>query len=198
MSIALGGCATAVPTIDGKLDDPAWATAQVIPLEKLEMGGAASVESVGRIIVDGKTLYLAVESFDDAATLKALTADITGHDEDGIWQDDEVELFVDPTNMRESYYQIIVNTLGTVQDSDTRDGLWNGEVRAAGRKGKGFWDLEVAVKLSSMKAKAAPGTTWGMNLCRDRWAGREENSSWAFVGASFHTPRRFGRLRFEE
>ena len=118
--------------------------------------------------------------------------------DEACWQDDAVEIFLDTDLDGRTYYQIIVNTLGTVQDSDTRDGLWNGEVRAAAVKGKGFWDLEVAVNLSSMKAKAAPGETWGMNLCRDRWAGREENSSWAFVGASFHTPQKFGKVRFEE
>jgi hypothetical protein len=91
-----------------------------------------------------------------------------------------------------------VNTLGTISDNDTRDGSWNGDVQAATRKGKGFWDAEIAIALDSMKAKIGPDVVWGVNLCRDRQAEPAESSSWTYVGLSFHTPAKFGVLKFEK
>lgn len=66
------------------------------------------------------------------------------------------------------------------------------------KKGRGYYDVEVAVKLAAINASVQPGAVWGMNLCRNRFPGKPEDSSWAFVGAGFHNPDKFGRLTFDE
>jgi hypothetical protein len=69
-------------------------------------------------------------------------------------------------------------------------------VKTAVKKGKGYYDIEISITLASMKASAAPGATWGLNLARDRQADPAENSSWTYVGTSFHNPSKFGDLVF--
>ena len=90
--------------------------------------------------------------------------------------DDAVEIFLDTKRDRKTYFQFIVNTLGTVQDADTQDGTWDGDVKTAVKKGKGYYDIEISIALVSMKASATPGATWGLNLARDRQADPAENS----------------------
>lgn len=184
----------APPVIDGKLDDAAWQDLGIASgFVSIPRAEKASVETEVKIVSDGKYAYFAFHCIEPLyGEMKAYAID---RDKD-VWQDDSVEMFLDTNLDQASYYHIIVNTLGTVQDADTRDGLWNGDVKAAVQKGKGFYDVEVAVNLESMKAKVEPGATWGMNLCRNRFPSKAESSSWAFVGTGFHNPDKFGKLTF--
>ncbi|MBN1809324.1 MAG: carbohydrate-binding family 9-like protein [Planctomycetes bacterium] len=184
------------PVIDGSIDDRSWqdvpAASAFVSIPRAEK---ASVETEVRIVTDGRKLYFAFHCVEpNYGEFKAYAMERDG----AVWEDDAVEIFLDTDLDAKTYYQVLVNTLGTVLDSFSRDSLWNGDVQAAASKGKGFWDVEIAVDLASINAKPKPGDTWGMNLCRDRWAGRSENSSWAFVGASFHNPEGFGKLVFGE
>jgi hypothetical protein len=184
------------PVVDGKLDDAAWEGADVAgEFVSIPRAEAATVATEVRIVTDGKMLYLGFHCVEPRyGELKAYAM----NRDEACWEDDAVEIFLDTKNDQKTYYQFIVNTLGTIEDGQNRDDLWNGDVKTAVQKGKGFWDLEVSISLSCMNAKGAPGETWGMNLCRDRYAGRAESSSWAFVGTSFHTPEKFGKLVFEK
>jgi hypothetical protein len=108
-------------------------------------------------------------------------------------------VFLDVGATKKKYKQLIINCLGTVQDGDTRDGLWNADIQTAVGKGKGIWRVEVAVTLKSLGAEApSPGVEWGVNLCRNRQPQPFEISSWAFVGHSFHNPEGFGRMEFKK
>jgi len=181
------------PKLDGVLDDAVWKKAPVATgFVSIPRAEKARADTEVKIVTDGEWLYFAFHNIEPLyGELKAYAI----NRDDACWQDDAVEVFLDTNLDRKTYYQAIVNNLGTIQDSDTRDGLWNGEIRTAPRKGKGFWDVEIAVKLSSIKAAPKAGEVWGMNLCRDRGAGKEV-SSWAFVGTGFHNPGKFGKLKF--
>jgi hypothetical protein len=182
------------PRIDGALDDAAWQAAPVqTDFISTATGEPSALGTEVRIVSDGKSVYFAFHCVEPK--YGELRTYATERDSD-VWQDDAVELFLDTTNDKTTYFQVIVNSLGTIQDSQTRDGAWNGDVRTAVRKGKGFWDVEIAVGLASMKARAGPDVTWGLNLCRDRQPEPHESASWTFVGHSFHNPAKFGTLEF--
>lgn len=182
------------PAVDGRLDDEAWKAAPVqTDFMSLATGEDSPLRTEVRIVSDGSRIYFAFHCVEPK--YGELRAYATERDAD-VWQDDAVEVFLDTTLDRKPYFQVIANTLGTIQDFESRDPTWNGDVQAAVRKGKGFWDIEIAISLASMKAKVGPNVTWGLNLCRDRQPEPQENSSWTHVGHSFHNPSKFGTLKF--
>ena len=182
------------PVVDGKLDDAVWKAAPVQgDFISLATGERSAVRTEVRAVCDGKTITFAFHCVEPKyGEMRAYATDRDGD----VWMDDAVELFLDTRRDGKTYFQVIVNTLGTIQDGETRDAGWNGAVRTAVRKGKGFWDVEIAVGLASMKAKARRGATWGVNFCRDRQPDPQESSSWTYVGESFHNPSKFGVLKF--
>jgi hypothetical protein len=184
------------PKMDGDLSDPVWSSAPVATdFMNLATKELSRVRTEVRAVCDGKKIYFAFHCVEPKyGELKAYATERDGD----VWKDDSVEVFLDTKHDKATYYQIMSNTLGTISDNDTRDGSWDGDVQTAVRKGKGFWDVEIAVGLDSMKAKAAPDSVWGVNFCRDRRVTPEENSSWTYVGLSFHTPANFGTLKFQK
>lgn len=183
------------PTIDGKLDDAVWKNA---PVQTDFISTATSegslVKTELRIVSDGKKIYFAFHCVEPKyGEMKAYA---TERDSD-VWQDDAVELFLDTQNSKKRYCQAVVNTLGTILDAEDQDPSWNGDIQTAVQKGKGYWDLEIAISLDSMKAKVGPDVTWGVNFCRDRQVSPAENSSWTYVGVSFHDATKFGVLKFQ-
>ena len=184
------------PAVDGNLDDQVWKQAPVMTdFMNLATREPSRQRTEVRCVSDGKRIWFAFHCVEPKyGELKAYATERDGD----VWRDDAVELFLDTRHDGKTYYQVLANTLGTVSDNDTRDGSWNGDVQAAVRKGKGFWDVEIAITLDSMKARVGPDVVWGVNLCRDRQAEPAESSSWTYVGLSFHTPAKFGVLKFEK
>ncbi|MCJ7822761.1 MAG: hypothetical protein MUQ26_06785, partial [Armatimonadetes bacterium] len=43
-----------------------------------------------------------------------------------VWEDDSVEIFIDPAGDRKSYVQLIVNAAGVTYEGREKDGTWNG------------------------------------------------------------------------
>jgi hypothetical protein len=187
----------AAPTIDGKGDDAAWANApEAGGFLNLARGVRAATTTTVRMACDGKRLYaLLVCTEPKYGELKAYATER----DDQCWEDDAVELFLDTKHDQTTYKHLIINCLGTVQDSDTGDGLWNADVTTAVVRGRGSWTVEASVSLASLGAEPPKdGTVWGANVCRDRQPQPPETSSWAFVGSSFHNPKRFGTLTFKK
>jgi len=183
------------PVIDGKGDDAIWSqAAEAGNFLNLARGIRASNQTTVKMLCDGKRLYALLTCTEPKyGELKAYAI----ARDDQCWEDDAIELFLDTRNDKTTYKHIIVNCLGTIQDSDTRDGLWNGDITTAAVRGKGVWTVELSVGLESLGGLTPKaGVTWGANVCRDRQPQPMEVSSWAFVGNSFHNPQGFGSLVF--
>lgn len=127
-----------------------------------------------------------------------------------LYEEEVVEIFVDPVGDLESYFEIEVNPLNTVLDLVLRknrsgyvqDIAWQCEgLRTAVTKNAAGWCAELAIPFRSLTAEApAVGTRWRVNFFRiDRPPGVErELSAWSPTGrANFHTPERFGILEFD-
>lgn len=127
-----------------------------------------------------------------------------------LWEEEVVEVFLDPVGDGESYFEIEVNPLGTVLDLVLRrnrsgykkDFAWDCEgLRADVQRTAAGWEVEMAIPFASIVAEAPKaGTEWRVNFTRiDRPQDRErELSSWAPTRlGTFHAPERFGVLRFE-
>ena len=129
------------------------------------------------------------------AQASAPKADAT--DRDGpVWEDDAIELFIQPDPARPQYYQFVGNAAGVFADSEGMDAGWNGDWTYRAQTGAGHWEGEVSVSFASLgMSPPAEGAEIGFNLCRDRQRPRQL-SCWSPVSASFHEPQSFGRLLF--
>ncbi len=126
-----------------------------------------------------------------------------------LWEEEVVEVFLDPFGDLESYFEIEMNPLNTVLDLFLRrnrsgyakDFSWRCEgLRTAVTRTATGWNAELAIPFLSLSAAAPqPGDRWRVNFCRiDRPQDRpRELTAWSPTGrASFHTPERFGVLEF--
>ena len=131
-----------------------------------------------------------------------------------LYEEETVEVFLDPVGDLESYYEIEVNPLGTVLDLVLRksrsgykaDRGWQCEgLRTLVRRHAGGWSAEIAIPFASVtNSPPRPGSQWRANFCRIDRPSRDgslprELTAWSPpLRASFHTPERFGVIEFAE
>jgi hypothetical protein len=205
-------------TIDGKLDDAAWAGASpAVTLQFLwDSQTGAKQETRARVVWDAQALYVGFDADD---------ADINARFEqrdDPTYQDDAVEIFINPDPKQEAlYYGFEMNARGVLYDylnynSRTLFKRWDstGVKITASIRGtlnnrtdtdKG-WSLEAAIPWANFEelSRRPPvaGTVWKANFNRwdgvaparrmSIWSDPEYTTSWP------HVPSRFGELLFVE
>ncbi|MEQ1859790.1 MAG: carbohydrate-binding family 9-like protein [Chthoniobacteraceae bacterium] len=126
-----------------------------------------------------------------------------------LWEEEVVEVFLDPVGDGACYFEIEVNPLGTVLDLVLRrnrsgyrkDFAWDCEdLRVEVGHTPGGWNAELVIPFASVVAEPPRvGSEWRVNFTRiDRPRDRErELSAWTPTRlATFHAPERFGVLRF--
>lgn len=177
------------PLIDGKLNDACW-TKGAWQGELVVLGSDRPASQPTRfcILCDEGSMYVAVECIEP--DMDKLT-EVRGG---GIFRGDSIELFFDINRDQESCYHLITNTLGLCEGSSKgRELVW----RAAAQKEDGKWTSEIAIPFSSFEIGPDVGPIWGFNLCRQRYAGARELSTWSTLGpmGGFHQPKLFGELR---
>ncbi len=98
--------------------------------------------------------------------------------DNGLIKDDTVEIFLDPENDRDSYYQLIVNSRGFYSAT-----IWASKqdyLHGAGRPWKaraavktsvkptaGQWVCEVLIPFEAVGGAPAKGARWAVNVCRN-------------------------------
>jgi len=202
--------------IDGKLDENDWAQTEISPKFVNTMnGGAAAFEAHVRVLYDAKNLYLGYTVEDDY--LKS-TFD---KDDDHLWEQDVVEVMIDPDGDGKNYFEAQVAPTARVFDTryDSRrqprpfgDVAWSSKMTTAVNvRGKvndeasdEGYDVELAIPWTAFAAGGGSGdapkelTTWRMNFfVMDAREKGQRAAGWspAFVG-DFHTLGRFGRVVF--
>ncbi len=207
------------PVIDGKLDDPAWADAQVIDRfsaywSRTETGSGTKAW----LLWDNDALYFAGRMAD--ADLHAFG---TKHN-DTLWEGDVFELFLKPKQDRPEYYEFQVNPKsvllelaipkrGTDFDSLAQEpplgmeaiAVIDGTLDLSIDNDRG-WSVEgripwPAFRFRDSGGRPEPGATWRFAICRYDY-GREGTkpvlmSSAPLTAPSFHHYEDYGLLRFE-
>jgi hypothetical protein len=129
---------------------------------------------------------------------------------DALWEEEVVEMFLDPFGDSLSYFEIEINPLNTVTDLFIRrtwtglkkDFRWNceGLVTACGTLGYG-WVAAFQIPFESLgDCHPSRSPVWRANFSRiDRPKDQPaELSAWSpTLVKSFHVPSRFGWLRFD-
>jgi hypothetical protein len=184
--------------LDGVLDEPSWAGA--VEVSGFSVSGGedlAPQQTVLRVLYDATHLYVAIVCVEPA--MDAVRAAVAQRD-GPFWEDDAVELFLDPAHAHDDYFQYALAAGGGCYDGHNGDSLWTSGWKAVARREAGAWTCEGSVPFADLKAAPPPaGALWGFNACRERRAGGTlELYNWADVQRVFSTPSLYGHLAFVE
>jgi hypothetical protein len=158
-------------SLDGQLDDPAWAHAtpvsrftQRVPRE----GDPASERTEVRVLYDDDALYVGARLYDAAPdSVMALLAR-----RDRVVSADRFTVYIDAYHDRRSGFYFGVNAAGTLYDgtlynddwnSDTWDGVWDARVA---RDSLG-WTAEMRIPYSQLRFERRDVHVWGINYKRE-------------------------------
>jgi cellulose/xylan binding protein with CBM9 domain/uncharacterized protein DUF5916 len=170
--------------MDGRLDEPAWATAAVIEAEDLHQilpveYSMPTQRTRFLVLYDDDALYLAGDMHDDHPEL--MTAKVLRQGGNNSWLDDQFNIWLDPFNDKRSGYRFQVNPHGVRQEGLARSGdqvqwQWNGIWEAEALQGDEGWAVETRIPFKTISFN--PETdTWGLNLNR-RVARDNETIGW--------------------
>lgn len=202
--------------LDGKLDDRDWGSVRPSGAFVNTMTGAtADFQVLARTLWDDQNLYV---GFDVTDTF--LKSDYRNHD-DHLWEQDCVEIMVDPDGDGRNYFEMQVSPRGVIFDTryDSRrvpqpigHADWQSNLRAAvdlrgtlddEAEDQGY-SVEIAIPWSAFNAGTPPATKpnngdmWRINFyVMDTQPAGQRAAGWSAprVG-DFHVPNRFGRVRF--
>ena len=205
------------PRLDGSLDDPVWRTARATrPFVETRYGGPAPLSASAKLLWDEKYLYVGIDVGDTLLRARDVRRD--SH----LWEQDCVELMIDPEGDQKSYFEIQASPRGVV--FDTRFDAprvprpfghedWDSKTRVAvSRRGDlddeapdAGYAIELAIPWQAFSLGddrvSAPGIgdQWRANFfVLDLGRDRQQAAAWSPVGTGdFHVPRRFGILAFE-
>lgn len=166
--------------IDGRLDEPAWARAEVATgfrQQEPNESEAATEKTEIRVLFDDRNLYIGIRAFDsDAAHIQA--RDLTR--DSSFSNDDKVEILIDTYHDRRNAYRFAVNPFGTQQDALITDEgrdinlAWDAPWISEGRRDARGWTVEIAIPLSNLRFREGQDT-WGLNFARVIRRKHEEN-----------------------
>jgi hypothetical protein len=203
-------------TLDGRLDEPAWARTPSTGAFVDTMSGArASFGAQAKVLWDDENLYVGFEVEDDY-----LKSSFRNRD-DHLWEQDCVEIMVDPDGDGRNYFELQVSPRNVAFDTryDSRrvpqpigHADWNAELRSAVHlrgtvddddEDQGY-SVEIAIPWSSFATGTPPATkpsagqAWRINfyVMDSREEGQRANGWSPPRVGDFHVPDRFGRVTF--
>jgi len=158
-------------TLDGRLDEPFWATADSIDdlrqREPLE-GSSATERTVVKVAHDAEALYIAVRC--DDSNMRGVRASQLRRDAD-LSSDDNVQLLIDSFNDRRSAFVFGTNPNGAMWDAqfsgvDDLNENWNGIWEVAVSRDNAGWTAEFRIPLLALRFHAGTDTEFGFNVRR--------------------------------
>jgi len=204
LALISAGKTVAAPVIDGKLDDSCWQNSIEIAPFILDNGVARPNEQTSAYCAyDDNNLYVAFRCFDnnlnlDLAMSHKIRTQIKDWDNSSLWQDDCVELFVQPDDSAD-YFHFIVNAAGVGCDiKNLKEVAWNSGFKAAVNRTSSYWTVEMAIPLHALTSKKVDASSkWRVNFCREQKA-YNENSAWSPTYGSFLNIKYWGTLCFRD
>lgn len=190
-------------TIDGKLDDVAWASA--VPTsgftQSFPKPGTPAIDPTEvRVLYDDAAIYVAVKMTDSRPD--SIAAQLARRDASGIYSD-WVHLIIDSYHDRRTSFRFTVNPKGVMKDVYTfndgnEDINWDAVWEVGTHVHETGWNAEYRIPLSQLRFGNVPAGAeriWGFQVQRDiaRRQARDTWSPWQRTDPGFVS--RFGDLR---
>lgn len=174
------------PSVNGHLDDPAWALAE--PITRLlqtdpDEGQPVSESTEVRIVYDGDAVYIGARLFDsDPRRIISRLAR-----RDASTHSDEFRVFIDSYHDRRTAFEFVVNPAGVKkdvligEDGDFDDASWDPVWAAATSVDSLGWTAEIRIPFSQLRFASEPDQVWGVHFVR--WIERKnEQAMFPFIG----------------
>ncbi len=158
------------PTIDGRLDDPAWSAAPpisgFIQLEP-KRGAPATDDTVAYIVYDDHNLYVAFRCYDSEPDKIVSRVTRRGN----IYVSDLISFFIDPHHDHRTGYKFGATPSGIQDDNyrydDTRiDGSWRGIWWVESRIDELGWTAEFKIPFANFRFPETTEQVWGFDVER--------------------------------
>jgi hypothetical protein len=209
--------ATGTITIDGNLDEPAWGRArQTSDWVSPNDGTAVAPGTWAKMLWDDDYLYVAIH-----ATDRDIWSTITERDGD-LWDEEVVEVYLDPGSDGRDYLEFQLNPLNTVFDAvfprpNNRNLPVARAIDIAGLETAvaidgtltdrtdtdTAWTSEIRFPFAALPTMDGPpsnGDTMAVNFYRYDRSGDDGTRYYAWSpvgGGTFHNPERFGSVTFQ-
>ena len=175
---------TTPPVLDGRTDDMAWATAQVID-EFLEYepneGKTSRFRTEVRVIYDDRYLYVLARMFDPAPdSIVSLLSR-----RDVRTASEQLKLVIDSYNDKKTAFQFATNPAGVKRDyyvsnDNNEDGSWDAVWDVATKVDSVGWVAEFRIPFSQIRYAPGDEHTFGLIIVRDI-ARTGERLSWPLI-----------------
>lgn len=190
--------ASAAIVVDGRADEGPWKEALAIDrFVGLQGQAVPGVDVRAWLLADAEGLCVRFRC--GLASGASGVATVEQHD-GPVWQDESVEVWLDPEGLGRTYSQFAVNTAGVQREANARQGrLWNPAWSVAVDRRSDRYNVEIRIPYRSLGLSAPPaaGAVWGVNLTRNDYT---QGSCRVLQAAPTHGPNdRAGcylRLRF--
>ncbi|HEX8905350.1 MAG TPA: DUF5916 domain-containing protein, partial [Longimicrobiaceae bacterium] len=180
---------------DGRLDEPAWASAPAtgdFTQSWPKPGSPATQRTEVRVLYDDDALYVGVRAFDSHPD--SIASQLARRDATGIYSD-WVHVVVDSYHDRRSGFRFAVNPRGVKKDvlhsNDTNEDLnWDAVWEVGTAVDSAGWTAEYRIPFSQIRFGPVPrGTprTWGLQVQREiaRYQERDSWSPWTQQSGGF-------------
>ena len=202
--------------VDGSLDEAAWTNAQRVELVETLTGRSPRYRTEARLLWDDRALYVGFICEDDEVWVRP-----GRRDDDPIYEDEVVELFLDPSGSGRGYIEIEVSPVNV--RFDARFASWRSDLETARTWSSGArtavrvdgtitvgdaapglargWTVEIALPWAALGLQPMGGERWRMNLYRIETHNRRhvvEGSGFSPpLRGDFHALDRFGWLELQ-
>lgn len=182
----------AAPVVDGKINPEEWqGAARIASFRVFGDDRAPEVNSDVWVTHDDRNIYVGFRFEQPEGKPKA---SISQRDEK-VYEDDAIELFLQPDVNKPLYVQFVGNSIGVFWDSEGKDPAWNANWTYRTFAGDGFWSGELTLPLHELGIESTGGDIeLGFNVCRDFVEPQALLLTWAPVLGVFHDPAGCGRL----
>ncbi len=158
------------PELDGRLDEAAWARAELISdftQRDPEEGAAASERTEARVLYDDGAIYIGIRAYDSEP--QAIVGQLTRRDQ--FSPSDWLIVSIDSYRDRRTAFRFAVNPAGVERDvylfDDTdEDDSWNAVWDVATSVDDEGWVAEFRIPFSQLRFSEASQQVWGFNIER--------------------------------
>ncbi len=183
------------PVIDGNVSETTWQRASTLsPFQNADGTSEPQAPTQTALLWDAENLYIGVKAYIPETQIPHISQ--TQHDSP-IWEDECVEILVDPNLKTDTYYHFVINPIGALFDQRVNlpgapyfrfapqdvqatlsqetmktdfdaDSDWNSNARVATQINTTFWSVEIAIPREMLEKPAGLNSQDG-SAAENRW-----------------------------
>jgi len=197
---------TIAPAFNSEANEQCWSNSTLVDFVATN-GESARYKTQMSISYDDDNLYLLFLNYGDTSHLKAYSKERDSMSKPYIWEDDSIEIFINPNPQYEKdYFQFIINASGTIFDGHIGDDnfknnpqRWNSRIQSRITLTPSLWILKIEIPFKDLNLSGSLPPFISANFFRNTPTDDGVQAScWSpTLTGNNHTLSRFGKIVFE-